>query len=220
MVIDMQEVPCEADCRSLHADACHSAHNVPADRPNRARTRSSGSGRSRVRARLPRHEAHPVSTPRRPSNARSWCSATTATTRPACGSARPRPPSSGPDGIVMMDLHRCIGCRFCMAACPYGARSFNWYGPAAVPQDRPIKPEFPTRTKGVVEKCNFCDERLAEGKMPACVEASQGANWLTFGDLDDPDSEVRAVAQRPTSLSGASPAWAPSPRSTTWCEVE
>jgi molybdopterin-containing oxidoreductase family iron-sulfur binding subunit len=91
------------------------------------------------------------------------------------------------DGIVLMDFHRCIGCRFCMAACPFGARSFNYRDP------RPFIAEtnklFPSRMKGVVEKCNFCAERLAEGKMPACVEASDGA--ILFGDLRDPDSEVR-----------------------------
>jgi len=91
------------------------------------------------------------------------------------------------DGIVMMDFHRCIGCRFCMAACPFGARSFNFRDPRPFIEE--INKEFPTRTRGVVEKCNFCAERLAEGKMPACVEASNGA--LLFGDLDDPDSEVR-----------------------------
>lgn len=93
------------------------------------------------------------------------------------------------DGIVMMDFHRCIGCRFCMAACPFGARSFNFRDP------RPFLKEqnkgFPTRTKGVVEKCNFCNERLAIGLMPACVEASKGA--LVFGDLYDPNSEVREL---------------------------
>jgi len=93
------------------------------------------------------------------------------------------------DGIVLMDFHRCIGCRFCMAACPYGSRSFNFRDPR--PFIKETNPDFPTRTKGVVEKCNFCAERLAVGKIPACVEASNGA--LTFGDLDDPESEVRKV---------------------------
>jgi len=91
------------------------------------------------------------------------------------------------DGIVLMDFHRCIGCRFCMAACPFGARSFNFRDPEPfIPK---INPRFPRRSKGVVEKCNFCAERLAMGKMPACVEASEGA--IAFGDLDDPDSNVR-----------------------------
>jgi len=93
------------------------------------------------------------------------------------------------DGIVLMDFHRCIGCRFCMAACPYGSRSFNFRDPR--PFIEKTNPDFPTRTKGVVEKCNFCSERLAVGKIPACVEVSNGA--LTFGDLDDPESEVRQV---------------------------
>ena len=93
------------------------------------------------------------------------------------------------DGIVLMDFHRCIGCRFCMAACPYGSRSFNFRDPR--PFIEKTYPEFPTRTKGVVEKCNFCAERLAVGKIPACVEVSNGA--LIFGDLDDPESEVRQV---------------------------
>jgi Fe-S-cluster-containing dehydrogenase component len=93
------------------------------------------------------------------------------------------------DGIVMMDFHRCIGCRFCMAACPFGARSFNFRDPREfiVETDK----AFPTRMKGVVEKCNFCSERLARGEMPACVEASDGA--IVFGDLKDPESEVRQV---------------------------
>ncbi len=94
------------------------------------------------------------------------------------------------DGIVMMDYHRCIGCRYCMAACPYGSRSFNWRNP------RPFIPEinedFPTRTRGVVEKCNFCAERLDEGLPPACVEACP-EKALIFGDLEDPNSEVREI---------------------------
>jgi len=95
------------------------------------------------------------------------------------------------DGIVMMDMHRCIGCRFCMAACPYGARSFNWSDPRPFIKEENENREFPTRTKGVVEKCTLCYERLAKGLKPACVEASKGA--LIFGDLDDPNSEIRKV---------------------------
>ncbi|UCG07716.1 MAG: 4Fe-4S dicluster domain-containing protein [Desulfobacterales bacterium] len=93
------------------------------------------------------------------------------------------------DGIVLMDFHRCIGCRFCMAACPFGARSFNFRDPR--PFIKETNKQFPTRMKGVVEKCNFCAERLAVGQLPACVAASDGA--LTFGDLYDPASEVREL---------------------------
>ncbi len=101
------------------------------------------------------------------------------------------------DGIVVMDMHRCIGCRFCMAACPYGARSFNWFDPRKAPEvlnpGFPWNPDYPTRSMGVVEKCNFCAERLSKGQYPACVEAAaeevEGA--LVFGDLADPDSMVR-----------------------------
>lgn len=94
------------------------------------------------------------------------------------------------DGIVMMDWHRCIGCRYCVAACPYGSRSFNWRDPR--PHIKQIQADFPTRTRGVVEKCTFCDERLARGQLPACVSACKhGA--LVFGDLEDASSEVRKL---------------------------
>jgi molybdopterin-containing oxidoreductase family iron-sulfur binding subunit len=94
------------------------------------------------------------------------------------------------DGIVMMDWHRCIGCRYCVAGCPYGSRSFNWSDPR--PHIEELDPNFPTRTKGVVEKCTFCEERLAKGQPPACVEACK-EKALVFGDLDDPSSEVREL---------------------------
>ena len=107
------------------------------------------------------------------------------------------------DGIVMMDFHRCIGCRYCMAGCPYGSRSFNWKDPR--PFIKKVNLEFPTRTKGVVEKCNFCEERLPRGLLPACVEACR-EKALVFGDLKEPGSEIgktlrnRTVFQRQPEL--------------------
>jgi molybdopterin-containing oxidoreductase family iron-sulfur binding subunit len=99
------------------------------------------------------------------------------------------------DGIVMMDFHRCIGCRYCMAGCPYGSRSFNWRDPR--PFIKNVNLEFPTRTRGVVEKCNFCVERLAQGLIPACVEACK-EKALVFGDLKDPKSEIREALKYKT----------------------
>lgn len=97
-----------------------------------------------------------------------------------------------PDGIVVMDMHRCIGCRFCMAGCPYGSRSFNFMDPRPYIKEENYNYQYPTRMKGVVEKCNFCAERLYKGLKPACVEAVK-SGALTFGDLDSPSSEVREL---------------------------
>ena len=94
------------------------------------------------------------------------------------------------DGVVMMDWHRCIGCRYCIVACPYGSRSFNWVDPSEYLKDQ--NPDFPTRSTGVVEKCNLCEERLAENKTPLCVETCpHGA--MHFGDLSDPKSPLRKL---------------------------
>ena len=115
------------------------------------------------------------------------------------------------DGIVMMDPHRCIGCRFCMAACPFGARSFNWGDPRRVMTDDSLKElnpdfpqnlEYPTRCKGVVEKCNFCAERLAKGLSPKCVEVANDKKEaaMIFGDLADPESEIRTILNERYSI--------------------
>ncbi len=101
------------------------------------------------------------------------------------------------DGIVMMDSHRCIGCKICLAACPFGARSINFVNPR--PFIRKLNLDFPTRSKGVIEKCNFCEERLARGIRPACVMACP-EKALFFGDVDNPRSKVCQILDRHFSI--------------------
>ena len=94
------------------------------------------------------------------------------------------------DGTVIQDQEKCIGCRMCIAACPYtGVRSFNWEEPKyAIGQDMGDA-DVPKHQKHTVEKCTMCWHRLAKGKQPACVEVCP-ARVRYFGDFDDPDSEV------------------------------
>ena len=89
------------------------------------------------------------------------------------------------DGIVLVDRHTCIGCRYCMMACPYKARSFV---------HEPLtsqNPEVP-RGLGCVESCTLCVHRVDKGQTPACVEAcaEAGHGAIIFGDLNDPESEI------------------------------
>jgi len=190
MVIDEQKCLTRGGCDAC-IKACHSAHNVPAMAD-------------------PRHEIKWVWKERRAS---VFPEAITPYT-PAAVKDRPtlvlcnhcdNPPCvrvcptqstwKRADGIVMMDMHRCIGCRYCVVACPYGSRSFNFEDPRKGLQGE--QADYPTRTKGVVEKCTFCAERLAVGERPLCVEACEGIGCgaLTFGDLGDPDSAVSALVR-------------------------
>jgi molybdopterin-containing oxidoreductase family iron-sulfur binding subunit len=92
------------------------------------------------------------------------------------------------DGIVLVDKHICIGCRYCMMACPYQARSFVHEN---LTRQQPHSP----RGKGTVESCTLCVHRVDRDQSPACVEAchEDGGGAMLFGDLNDPDS---AIAQR------------------------
>lgn len=100
-----------------------------------------------------------------------------------------------PDGIVVVDYDWCIDCRYCIAACPYYGRRFNWNEPR-VPVDEMTRKQHylgnRMRTRGQMEKCTFCVQRSREGRLPACAEACPtGAR--VFGNLLDPDSEIRFV---------------------------
>jgi Fe-S-cluster-containing dehydrogenase component len=95
------------------------------------------------------------------------------------------------DGIVKIDADKCIGCKYCIEACPYGARYFSgetdgYFGPELTEME---KIGYSRHKIGVVEKCTFCSELLEKGKEPACVRTCIGKARY-FGDLDNPDSEV------------------------------
>jgi molybdopterin-containing oxidoreductase family iron-sulfur binding subunit len=101
------------------------------------------------------------------------------------------------DGIVVIDYDWCIGCRYCMAACPYGARHFNWATPSVPKNELNTNTHYlgnRPRPKGVVEKCTFCIQRTRNGRYPACVEVCPvGAR--KFGNLLDKDSEIRYIIE-------------------------
>jgi Fe-S-cluster-containing dehydrogenase component len=185
MVIDTRKLQHEEDIEPL-IEVCHAIHNVPTSKTKIMK--SSGSGKPIIT--MP-SRTMPTHTQSEEVDHRPFLVLCNHCQNPPCVRACPTQATfkRESDGIVLMDFHRCIGCRFCMAACPYGSRSFNFRDPRPFIEEQ--NKAFPTRMKGVVEKCNFCAERLAVGQQPACVEASNGA--IVFGDLDDPDSEVREV---------------------------
>jgi len=102
------------------------------------------------------------------------------------------------DGIVLVDKHSCIGCRYCMMACPFKARSF-------IHEDLTDQKVIAPRGKGTVESCTLCVHRVDRGKQqPACAEAcsAQGHDAILFGNLKDPGSEIakRLATETSTAL--------------------
>jgi len=185
MVIDTRELSSAEDLEPI-MEACHKAHNVPKLEDKRHEVK--WIWEEEYHHAFPMKAAKFVSEDVEHSSFLVLCNHCE---NPPCCRVCPTQATfkRESDGIVLMDFHRCIGCRFCMAACPFGARSFNFRDPEKFIEEKNNR--FPTRMKGVVEKCNFCAERLAVGEMPACVEASDGK--IVFGDLYDPESEVREL---------------------------
>jgi molybdopterin-containing oxidoreductase family iron-sulfur binding subunit len=134
---------------------------------------------------------------------------------PSCSSVCPVTATTKEEdgGIVSQIYPRCIGCRYCMAACPYHSRVFNWFDPVwPEGMEKTLTPYVSVRPRGVVEKCTFCHHRFAEAKqkarmegrdpqhlkegeyVPACAEVCP-TNAISFGDLNNPDHKVSKLAK-------------------------
>jgi len=119
------------------------------------------------------------------------------------------------EGLVPQIYHQCIGCRYCVNACPYTCKFFNWDDPTwPTPMERGLNPDVSVRTRGVTEKCNFCAHRIELARMaarvdeeefdpksirPACAEVCP-TKAIEFGDLDDPESAVSKAKESARSM--------------------
>ncbi len=191
MLIDMRKLYGRPDLLDKAALACHKVHNVP--HIDSKKNEIKWIWHAPFKNVFMEHSSYHESKTTRDNDYFALCNHCN---EPPCVRVCPTKATFRDEktGIVAMDFHRCIGCRFCMMGCPYGARSFNWMDPR--PYITEYNPDFPTRMRGVVEKCNFCGERLALGQEPACVEAVKEVGAMVFGDLNDPNSEIRQILDK------------------------
>lgn len=198
MVIDIKKFGRYRGLAERCVNACHSKHNVPDFGADNKKDEIKWIWKDTFNHVFPDHSQYKKNDALKHLPIMTLCNHCD---NPPCVRACPTKATfKNEDGIVLMDFHRCIGCRFCMAACPYGARSFNWRDPRG--KDKNGRPfikkqttEFPTRMRGVVEKCNLCAELSAvnEDYKPYCVEATGNTKAMIFGDLNDPNSEISRV---------------------------
>ncbi len=196
MVIDLRKFGADGELAKRCAEACHRVHNVPDfERPKDQIEWIWSDGFEHV---FHDQELHYVRKDLADKPTLLLCNHCD---NPPCARVCPTEATwkRSSDGVVMMDWHRCVGCRYCILACPYGSRSFNWRDPRTVLDPDKIDPTFPTRMRGVVEKCNFCEERLAKGQLPACV-AECSNDEMIFGDLNDADSDVRQILEQQLAI--------------------
>ncbi|MGB3225152.1 MAG: 4Fe-4S dicluster domain-containing protein [Desulforhopalus sp.] len=188
MLIDMRKLYGRPDLMEKATAACHKVHNVP--EIDSTKNEIKWIWDTPFENGFPEHSAYHASQTTKENNFLILCNHCD---EPPCVRVCPTKATFKleENGIVAMDYHRCIGCRFCMMGCPYGARSFNWMDPR--PYIKEYNAKFATRMRGVVEKCNFCAERLALGLEPACLEAVKEVGAIVFGDLNDPNSEIRQI---------------------------
>uniref|UniRef100_Q3AP82 Putative sulfite reductase-associated electron transfer protein DsrO n=1 Tax=Chlorobium chlorochromatii (strain CaD3) TaxID=340177 RepID=Q3AP82_CHLCH len=179
MLVDTRK--CREGCNKC-IESCHTVHNVP-DFAS-AKERVQWIEKRPVASLFSERKALPAQSATLPALCNHCAKAPCVTACPTSAIFRRY------DGIVGLDFHRCIGCRACMTACPYSAISFNWKAPR--PAIKSLSDGYPTREQGMVEKCNFCSERLAKGLMPACAESCP-EHALVFGNLNDPASEIRTL---------------------------
>ena len=191
LLIDMRKLYGKPELMDKAIAACNKVHNIP--QIDSKKSEIKWIWKAPFENAFPEHSAYHASTTTKENDYLVLCNHCD---EPPCVRVCPTKATfkMEKNGIVAMDYHRCIGCRFCMMGCPYGARSFNWFDPR--PHIKEYNPEFPSRMRGVVEKCNFCGWRLAKGLEPACVEALKETGAIVFGDLNDPNSEISQILDK------------------------